>query len=237
MGLPRRQVKGDEAAAAAAFAHGEGRGVRQQRRRRRPAVRPHGGGYRQPVPAVAPGAAVRRAAEAGARRGCVRRAPGAARVGVPGGERAVRVVLLRVPPSVPRWPAQGRARGLPPLAGGEAPRQRVLPQLPVLRVRGRRRRLQGDRVAHGGVRRSRPRRRRRRLRGLRAGRLQGLPGARRALHERLGADRAVLATRHRADEDAKPQVLVQLYLASLRLGTRSRAACTAPTTSSTRTRR
>ncbi|XP_052154140.1 uncharacterized protein LOC127772186 [Oryza glaberrima] len=39
-----------------------------------------------------------------------------------------------------------------------------------------------------------------------------------ALHERLGADRAVLATRHRADEDAKPQVLVQLYLASLRLG-------------------
>uniref|UniRef100_A0A0E0KSM4 NAC domain-containing protein n=1 Tax=Oryza punctata TaxID=4537 RepID=A0A0E0KSM4_ORYPU len=39
-----------------------------------------------------------------------------------------------------------------------------------------------------------------------------------ALHERLGADRAVLASRHRADEDAKPQVLVQLYLASLRLG-------------------
>ncbi|XP_040378911.1 uncharacterized protein LOC121054141 [Oryza brachyantha] len=39
-----------------------------------------------------------------------------------------------------------------------------------------------------------------------------------ALHERLGADRVALASRRRDDEDAKPQVLVQLYLASLSLG-------------------
>ncbi|KAF0892986.1 hypothetical protein E2562_021288 [Oryza meyeriana var. granulata] len=39
-----------------------------------------------------------------------------------------------------------------------------------------------------------------------------------ALHERLGADRAALSSRHRTDEDAKPQVLVQLYLASVSPG-------------------
>ncbi|KAL5214105.1 hypothetical protein ABZP36_003257 [Zizania latifolia] len=38
-----------------------------------------------------------------------------------------------------------------------------------------------------------------------------------AIYERLGADRAALASR-RADADPKPQVLVQLYLASLSLG-------------------
>uniref|UniRef100_A0A0D9W6Y8 NAC domain-containing protein n=1 Tax=Leersia perrieri TaxID=77586 RepID=A0A0D9W6Y8_9ORYZ len=39
-----------------------------------------------------------------------------------------------------------------------------------------------------------------------------------AVHEMLGADRAALASRGRGDEAAKPQVLVQLYLATLRMG-------------------
>lgn len=38
------------------------------------------------------------------------------------------------------------------------------------------------------------------------------------IHQRLAVDRAVLASLRRADADVKPQVLVQLYLASLNLG-------------------